>query len=69
MLAVRITRAGFDHILSNVKARLQWDPDHGPSGEPTIRRAIQLGLRGEVCNEPLLHCILSLSPISPSSAA
>ncbi|MBA3538615.1 MAG: DUF4291 domain-containing protein, partial [Deltaproteobacteria bacterium] len=28
--------------------RLQWDPDHGPGGEPLDRRAIQLGLRGPV---------------------
>jgi hypothetical protein len=28
--------------------RLQWDPDHLPSGEPCERRAIQLGLRGEL---------------------
>eukprot|EP00697_Spironema_sp_BW2_P017832 gnl/Spiro4/964_TR511_c0_g1_i1.p1 gnl/Spiro4/964_TR511_c0_g1~~gnl/Spiro4/964_TR511_c0_g1_i1.p1 ORF type:complete len:201 (+),score=50.32 gnl/Spiro4/964_TR511_c0_g1_i1:330-932(+) len=27
--------------------RLQWDPDHSPSGGPLMRRAIQLGLRGE----------------------
>jgi hypothetical protein len=26
--------------------RLQWDPDHSPSGEKCERRAIQLGLRG-----------------------
>jgi hypothetical protein len=26
--------------------RLQWDPDHLPSGEPCARRALQLGLRG-----------------------
>jgi hypothetical protein len=26
--------------------RLQWDPDHPPSGAPVARRAIQLGLRG-----------------------
>lgn len=25
--------------------RLQWDPDHSPSGTPLARRAIQLGLR------------------------
>lgn len=31
---------------SNV--RLQWDPDHSPSGERLKRRAIQLGLRGRV---------------------
>lgn len=27
--------------------RLQWDPDHHPTGAPLERRAIQLGLRGE----------------------
>jgi len=27
--------------------RLQWDPDHHPSGAKLLRRAIQLGLRGE----------------------
>ena len=26
--------------------RLQWDPDHGPSGAKRERRAIQLGVRG-----------------------
>lgn len=26
--------------------RLQWDPDHLPSGQPCARRAVQLGLRG-----------------------
>jgi hypothetical protein len=28
--------------------RVQWDPDHQPSGAKLERRAIQLGLRGEV---------------------
>jgi hypothetical protein len=28
--------------------RLQWDPDHAPNGAKRERRAIQLGLRGEV---------------------
>lgn len=28
--------------------RLQWDPDHGPSGQPVERRAIQLGLRAKM---------------------
>ncbi len=28
--------------------RLQWDPDHSPAGGPLDRRAIQLGLRGDV---------------------
>ena len=28
------------------EVRLQWDPDHSPSGAALARRAIQLGLRG-----------------------
>jgi hypothetical protein len=30
------------------EVRLQWDPDHSPTGAPLPRRAIQLGLRGSV---------------------
>ena len=63
VLAVRITREGFNHILTMAltgqdekekglkqksQVRLQWDPDHTPSGAPHKRRAIQLGLRDEV---------------------
>jgi hypothetical protein len=32
--------------LRHSDVRLQWDPDHLPSGAPSARRAIQLGLRG-----------------------
>ncbi|MEZ4363324.1 MAG: DUF4291 family protein [Kofleriaceae bacterium] len=32
--------------LRDSDVRLQWDPDHGPGGEPLPRRAIQLGVRG-----------------------
>ena len=63
ILAVRITREGFDTILSKAltgkaekergmetrtEVRLQWDPDHHPSGTQERRRAIQLGLRDQV---------------------
>lgn len=30
------------------EVRLQWDPDHSPSGAKLERRAIQLGLRGQM---------------------
>ncbi len=32
--------------VANSDVRLQWDPDHLPTGEKSERRAIQLGLRG-----------------------
>ena len=33
--------------LASSEVRLQWDPDHDPTGGKLERRAIQLGLRGE----------------------
>jgi len=34
--------------VSRSEVRLQWDPDHSPSGARLARKAIQLGLRGRV---------------------
>ncbi|QGJ70662.1 Hypothetical protein PBC10988_23600 [Planctomycetales bacterium 10988] len=34
--------------VTNSDVRLQWDPDHFPTGEKCGRRAIQLGLRGDL---------------------
>jgi hypothetical protein len=34
--------------LERSEVRLQWDPDHDPSGAKQARRAIQLGLRSEM---------------------
>jgi len=34
--------------LANSDVRLQWDPDHNPTGEKLTRKAIQLGLRGDI---------------------
>lgn len=42
------THEAWKAALDRSPVRLQWDPDHGPSGTPVERRAIQLGLRGEV---------------------
>jgi hypothetical protein len=47
---------------SNV--RLQWDPDHAPSGGPVQRRAIQLGLRGQMLKEYSRDAILEIEDIS-----
>src|SRR5207245_1614024 len=42
------TREAWQRALAESSARLQWDPDHDPSGAKLERRAIQLGLRGQV---------------------
>lgn len=41
------TEADWSQAVSNSSVRLQWDPDHHPSGARLERRAIQLGLRGD----------------------
>lgn len=67
VLAIHLTREGFDAILSMAvvgehdtasrsdSVRLQWDPDHTPCGDKRRRRAIQLGLRGEEVQSRLHH--------------
>ncbi len=87
VLAIRLTRNGFDTILreavhsshvsevygsreeweravrhSNV--RLQWDPDHHPSGAKLERRAIQLGLRGKTLERFADEWIVGIEDIS-----
>ena len=40
-------RDEWKRAVASSDVRLQWDPDHYPSGGKCERRAIQLGLRGE----------------------
>lgn len=42
------TEDEWSRAVGRSSVRLQWDPDHHPSGAKLDRRAIQLGLRGEV---------------------
>jgi hypothetical protein len=45
------SEAQWKAALARSSVRLQWDPDHDPAGRPLERRAIQLGLRGEVLRQ------------------
>ncbi len=42
------TEKEWKQAVDRSSVRLQWDPDHHPSGAKSERRAIQLGLRGDV---------------------
>lgn len=42
-----LAHADWQAAVARSEVRLQWDPDHGPRGEKLVRRAIQIGLRGE----------------------
>lgn len=59
-----------DHIawkdkVASSSVRLQWDPDHDPYGEKIPRRAVQLGLRGDVLKQFATDWIVSIEDITP----
>src|SRR5215831_9008326 len=45
------TEEEWSRAVAGSSVRLQWDPDHHPSGAKLERRAIQLGLRGPILKE------------------
>ncbi|MEL6347367.1 MAG: DUF4291 domain-containing protein [Myxococcota bacterium] len=45
--------------------RLQWDPDHSPTGNKLERRAIQLGLRGTATRRYALEWTREIRDITP----
>ena len=45
------TRESWANAVESSEVRLQWDPDHSPSGDKLTRRALQLGLRGRALEE------------------
>jgi hypothetical protein len=45
------TREEWSRAVGRSAVRLQWDPDHHPSGAKLDRRAIQLGLRGRLLED------------------
>jgi hypothetical protein len=49
--------------------RLQWDPDHLPSGDKEERKAIQLGLRGGTLENYGKHEIVEILDMSEFVAA
>ncbi|MBA4145923.1 MAG: DUF4291 domain-containing protein [Azospira oryzae] len=46
------------------EVRLQWDPDHDPFGKSQERRAIQLGLKGDILKEFGQSQILKIEDMS-----
>ena len=55
---------GWKAALAEAPVRLQWDPDHDPCGAKQERRALQLGLAGEVLSRFAQEWILKLEVIS-----
>lgn len=58
------TQEAWAEAVKGSNVRLQWDPDHGPGGEPLKRRAIQLGLRGNMLRRLNEEWLVGIDDIS-----
>jgi hypothetical protein len=58
------SREQWQQRLRSSNVRLQWDPDHSPTGGKLERRAIQLGLRGDVLRAYARDWIVSIDDVS-----
>lgn len=58
------SQADWQTAVDQSEVRLQWDPDHAPSGAKLERRAIQLGLRGESLRKYAREWIIEIEDIS-----
>jgi hypothetical protein len=58
------TEAAWKARVARSQVRLQWDPDHAPGGAPVERRALQLGLRGELLRRYGREWIVAVEDIS-----
>lgn len=57
-------QSAWKSAMANSNVRLQFDPDHNPQGHPVERRAIQLGLRGEVLARYAKEWVVDIEDIS-----
>ena len=57
-------RETWQHALNRSDVRLQWDPDYSPKGGKLKRRAIQLGLNGEMLRCYAQEWIVQIEDIS-----
>ncbi|HLZ62874.1 MAG TPA: DUF4291 domain-containing protein [Ktedonosporobacter sp.] len=58
------SEASWEQAVAQSQVRLQWDPDHNPSGAKVERRAIQLGLRGPALASYAREWIIEIEDIS-----
>ena len=58
------SRDVWQQCVASSAVRLQWDPDHAPNGDKMERRAVQLGLRGDVLRSYSREWIVEINDIS-----
>jgi hypothetical protein len=57
-------KAAWQDAVAKSDVRLQWDPDHGPSGQKLERRALQLGLRRSALASYAREWIVEIEDVS-----
>jgi len=62
------SREAWSAAVKASEVRLQWDPDHDPSGAPLARRALQLGLRGAALARYAAEPIVAIDDVSDTVA-
>jgi hypothetical protein len=63
------SREEWQAAVAGSDVRLQWDPDHDPSGRPLRRKAVQLGLRGKALRRFAQDEVISIEDITSFVAA
>ncbi|MFK7798689.1 MAG: DUF4291 domain-containing protein [Aureispira sp.] len=58
-------RADWQAAIANSEVRLQWDPDHHPTGAKLDRKAVQLGLRGEFIRRYAQEEVVAIHDMRP----
>ena len=63
------SKESWDEQLRSSSVRLQWDPDHDPSGARIDCRAIQLGLSGEALRKYASEWVVEIQDVTGFAAA
>lgn len=58
------TKENWKSLMDKSLVRLQWDPDHGLHGDKLERRAIQIGIKGELLEKFGTDWIISIEDIT-----
>jgi hypothetical protein len=58
------TKENWKNELANTEVRLQWDPDHDPYGNKQERKAIQIGMKGDILQQFCTEWITKIEDIT-----
>jgi hypothetical protein len=57
-------KSEWETALQTSEVRLQWDPDHNPSGAKLERRAVQLGMKGDILKQFATEWVVYIEDIT-----